>query len=274
MGNPTWVDGFVPPTGGSPDDPVLNDPADGASSTGIALTLDVTVSDPGSHDLDVIFYGRPYASGTFAPIATSEGVASGDHATTVWSGRDAGQTYEWYVTVNNGSQVLTGPTWTFHTDASLGDPVFVGAGDIADCSSLPHHADDTGNILNGVDGTVWTSGDNVYPAGTSGNYTGLLRLHAVGLGARALADARYPWQPRLGYRPDAAGARERDPRQLLRLLRQPVPGTARPELLQLRHPQQQLAHREPRHRVPARPGGPERRSHQRLRASAPTRSSG
>jgi hypothetical protein len=44
------------------------------------------------------------------------------------------------------------------------DPVLVGAGDIAHCSSEGDEA--TANLLDNIPGTVFTTGDNVYPDGT------------------------------------------------------------------------------------------------------------
>jgi 3',5'-cyclic AMP phosphodiesterase CpdA len=43
------------------------------------------------------------------------------------------------------------------------DPVLVGAGDIADCETESDQA--TATLLDGIDGTVFTAGDNVYPFG-------------------------------------------------------------------------------------------------------------
>lgn len=48
----------------------------------------------------------------------------------------------------------TGPT---------GDPILIGAGDIADCASDGDEA--TAALLDGLPGTVFTAGDNAYPAG-------------------------------------------------------------------------------------------------------------
>jgi hypothetical protein len=45
------------------------------------------------------------------------------------------------------------------------DPVLVGAGDIATCSGAGDDA--TANLLDGIAGTVFTVGDNVYPDGTA-----------------------------------------------------------------------------------------------------------
>src|SRR5215213_6818558 len=49
-----------------------------------------------------------------------------------------------------------------------GDPVLVGAGDIASCASPGDEA--TANLLVGIAGTVYTLGDNVYDSGTATEY--------------------------------------------------------------------------------------------------------
>lgn len=52
--------------------------------------------------------------------------------------------------------------------ALAGDPVLVGAGDIADCSLDGGAA--TARLLDDIDGTVFTAGDNVYPTGTAESF--------------------------------------------------------------------------------------------------------
>jgi hypothetical protein len=47
--------------------------------------------------------------------------------------------------------------------------VFVGAGDIADCSRVQD--EQTAQLLDNIPGTVFTIGDNAYPSGTDANYT-------------------------------------------------------------------------------------------------------
>ena len=51
-----------------------------------------------------------------------------------------------------------------------GDPVLVGAGDIASCGRTGDEA--TAGLLDGIDGTVATLGDNVYENGTSAEFEG------------------------------------------------------------------------------------------------------
>jgi hypothetical protein len=48
------------------------------------------------------------------------------------------------------------------------DPVLVGAGDIASCSTTPDEA--TATLIDGIAGTVFTAGDNVYPNGSAAEY--------------------------------------------------------------------------------------------------------
>lgn len=50
----------------------------------------------------------------------------------------------------------------------LSDPVLVGAGDIAFCKTEDDSA--TANLIDGIRGTVFTVGDQVYPNGTKSNY--------------------------------------------------------------------------------------------------------
>jgi hypothetical protein len=51
----------------------------------------------------------------------------------------------------------------------VADAVFVGAGDIAACGRLEHES--TARLLDRIPGTVFTAGDNVYPAGSASNYS-------------------------------------------------------------------------------------------------------
>ena len=50
----------------------------------------------------------------------------------------------------------------------VGDPVLVGAGDIASCKSTGDEA--TASLLEGIEGTVATFGDHAYPKGTVADF--------------------------------------------------------------------------------------------------------
>ena len=54
------------------------------------------------------------------------------------------------------------------SDAPSGDPVLVGAGDIADCGLDSDSA--TAALLDTIDGTVFTAGDNAYPDGSPSQF--------------------------------------------------------------------------------------------------------
>ena len=52
-------------------------------------------------------------SGPFTTIGTVQNVPSGGTASVGWPGRTADKSYQWYVTISDGTSVTTGPTWTF-----------------------------------------------------------------------------------------------------------------------------------------------------------------
>ncbi len=53
----------------------------------------------------------------YAVLGTVTGVASGARAQAVWNGLNANSSYQWYVTVNNGTSTTTGPVWSFTTSS-------------------------------------------------------------------------------------------------------------------------------------------------------------
>ncbi len=72
---------------------------------------------------------------------------------------------------SNGTGPSEPATGTITVDpAPPGDPVLVGAGDIADCTLTQDEA--TATLLDGIAGTVFTAGDNAYPNGTTGDFAG------------------------------------------------------------------------------------------------------
>jgi acid phosphatase type 7 len=54
------------------------------------------------------------------------------------------------------------------SNVTAADPVFVGAGDIANCSRTQDEA--TAKLLDGITGTVFAAGDNVYEKGSASEY--------------------------------------------------------------------------------------------------------
>ena len=111
----------------------------------------------------------------------------------------------------------TGPTWTFHTAASADPGVRRAPATSPTAARTQDEA--TGAVIGGIDGTVWTTGDNVYPSGSVlPNYT---NCYEASWGGAIKARTRpVPGQPRLGHRPGRSG----EPRRLQHLLRrQPRP---------------------------------------------------
>lgn len=76
-------------------------------------------------------------------------------------------TYTVSLTATNagGSDTITKPSYVV---AAMADPVLVGAGDIADCSSTGDEA--TASLVANIPGTVFTVGDNVYDNGTASEF--------------------------------------------------------------------------------------------------------
>ena len=205
-----------------------------------------SVSDPDGDPLTVTFFGRPLASGNFVQIAQDTGVASGTNTTATWASLGAGQTFEWYVTVSDGVATRTGPTWTFHTVPSA-DPVFVGTGDIASCDVTTDT--DTGDLIAGIDGHILTTGDNVYPNGTAAEFANCYGTTPWGSAAVKSRTRPVPgnhdWG--LGVTDSLAG--------YFGYYGAAATDANGQELLQLRHPRQQLARRQPRQRVQLVVGG-------------------
>ncbi len=171
--NGTRGAGFVAPVpnNSAPDAPVVVAPADTATGVSTTPTLDVTVTDPDGGLLDVSFYGRPLASGDFSLIDTATGITSGDHATVTWPSIGDGQTFEWYASVSDGSLSTAGAPSTFHTSVGS-DTVFVAVGDMGSCATTGD--EQVAALIEGLDGTIVTSGDNVYPNGTATDFANCL----------------------------------------------------------------------------------------------------
>jgi hypothetical protein len=62
----------------------------------------------------------------FTQIATNNNVTSGTDTQTTWSGRTGNTQYQWYATVSDGNQTVTGPTWSFTTAAPANNPPVAG----------------------------------------------------------------------------------------------------------------------------------------------------
>ena len=165
---PTWVAGFVPPAAGNsaPNAPTLNAPGNGATGVVTSPSLNVGVSDPNPSDpLTVTFFGRPW------PVATSprSGRTRGSHPAP--------------------TPRPPGPTWARARPSSGTPPSVTEPDHHRPDLDLPHRRQHRPGLrrrrrhrrlranpgrrhralIAGIDGTVWTAGDNVYPTGTDIN---------------------------------------------------------------------------------------------------------
>ncbi|MEU5691882.1 DNRLRE domain-containing protein [Actinosynnema sp. NPDC020468] len=134
-----------------------NQPAiDGASLGSLG-----SVSRNAWYEVDVTSFVT--GNGTYSVAVSS---TNGDGAD--YDSRESGSATAPQLVVTTG----TTPTTTTTTTPPSGDPVFVGAGDIADSGSGDTA---TAALLDNIPGTVWTTGDNVYDNGTTtefANYYG------------------------------------------------------------------------------------------------------
>ena len=191
--------------------------------------------------MTVTFWGRP-AGERHSSRRSARAPASHPARTRLRAGPASapGRPIEWYATADDGSSTRTGPTWTFHTTAST-DPVFVGAGDIASCADHGRHGhrqhrgrhrrrglDDRRQRLR------QRPGERVHE---------LLRHHAVGQPRCQEPHAPGHRQPRLGRRQHRTASpvttATSAPLRPMPTARATTATTSR----------QQLAHRQPRHRV-------------------------
>jgi hypothetical protein len=68
----------------------------------------------------------------------------------------------------SSSGAAPSPSTGTPSPSPAGDPVLVGAGDIADCSLVDDTA--TATLVEGIPGSVFTAGDNAYPNGTADQF--------------------------------------------------------------------------------------------------------
>ncbi|MEV0456579.1 CBM96 family carbohydrate-binding protein [Catellatospora methionotrophica] len=110
----------------------------------------------GWYEVDVTSYVK--GNGTFS-IGASSTNSDGAYYDTRESGADSPQ-----LVVTTGTTPSPSPS----TPPPSGDPVLVGAGDIADSGSGDTA---TAALLDGISGTVFTTGDNVYTNGTASEFS-------------------------------------------------------------------------------------------------------
>jgi len=104
------------------------------------------------------------AEGTFSFVL---GADSTDGIT--FSSRQGSQPPQLVITLISNVTLTPTPTLTPTSTLSADDAIFVGAGDIASCNN--NNDELTAQLLDGIPGTVFTTGDNVYDSGTFTQFT-------------------------------------------------------------------------------------------------------
>ncbi|QFZ18157.1 CBM96 family carbohydrate-binding protein [Saccharothrix syringae] len=120
---------------------------------GVSLTSLGPVSRNAWYEVDVTSLVR--ANGTYGIAVTSTSTDGADY-----DSRESGSATAPQLVLTTGT--------TTTTPGTGGDPVLVGAGDIADSGSGDSA---TAALLDGIPGTVFTTGDNVYDNGTAAEFT-------------------------------------------------------------------------------------------------------
>jgi hypothetical protein len=134
-----------------PDTTITAGPAEGSTVTQAAASFSFSSTEANST------FNCQLDGGGFSRCAspkTVSGLPNGSHTFEVKATDAAGNT----------DATPARRTWTVNA-TTQGDPVFVGAGDIASCSSSGDEA--TAKLLDGIPGTVYTLGDNAYESGTA-----------------------------------------------------------------------------------------------------------
>ncbi len=107
-----------------PDEPYNPYPEDDALDVGINPELSVTVSDLDNDELIVSFYDESDYS-----LIGKDTVASGEIASISWSGLSKETTYNWYVSVDDGTESTMSDLWSFTTASFI-------LGDVNDDNSI------------------------------------------------------------------------------------------------------------------------------------------
>lgn len=144
------------------------------------------VSDTSWSEGEMTFKKRPVIDGpvlsTLGPVekgqvvsfdVTRANLRNGLVSFAITSHRQDGVEYASRETPNGPELILTvtasgGGVTTIPAEPSDGDPVLVGAGDIASCRS--NGALETARLIASIPGTVFTAGDNAYPDGSARNF--------------------------------------------------------------------------------------------------------
>jgi PKD repeat protein len=144
--------------------PTVNVPATLSATAGSPLTLSATFSDPGVGDAPWT-YAITWGDGSAQTTGSTTSQASGINATHTYA--TAGTNTVIVTVTDKGGAAGSGQASVTVTQATA-SVTLVGAGNIARCDRTNDEA--TAALLDGIAGTVFAIGDNVYPNGTAANF--------------------------------------------------------------------------------------------------------
>src|SRR6266511_755376 len=172
----TWVESSITYNNAPPVGNVLGSSGSVTSNTWTSVNITAYITGNGTYNLGLTTSGSTALSlasresGANAPqlvIQTGGTAPTATRTPTPASNPTATRTPTRTPTsASNPTQTAT-PTRT--ATASSGNAVLVGAGDISKCSNNDDEA--TAKLLDGISGTVFTTGDNAYDNGTTSEFT-------------------------------------------------------------------------------------------------------
>jgi fibronectin type 3 domain-containing protein len=165
VGGPTWIEGY-----GFPQDTTAPAAAQNLAAAPDDSSANLTWTANGEADLA----GYNLYRSTSSPVSTGGTPVNGIDLIRGTSYTDTGltngTTYYYVLVAVDGSNNSSAASSEASVTPAPGDPVFVGAGDIADCSRTQDM--DTAAVISGMpNASAFTIGDNAYPNGTATDFT-------------------------------------------------------------------------------------------------------